>query len=321
VTVSASVSDTDPGVAVLCGGVGAARFLDGLVRVVAPENVTAIVNVGDDAAFHGLHVSPDIDTILYTLAGLVDETRGWGIRGDTAQVQDALSRLGAATWFHLSDADLATHLFRTARLRGGSTLSQVTDELRSALGLRLRVLPSTDDPSPTTVLTDAGWLAFQEYFVHRGARDRVREVRLPGGEPAPGVLDAIANAKIVVVAPSNPIVSIGPILAVRGAREALHATAAVVVAISPIVGGRAIKGPAADMLAALGHEVSPVGIAEMYRDFLDILVLDEADAAHTSRVASLGVRAVVVDTIMRDAAAREALARRALEAAGERDAA
>ena len=300
---------------VLCGGVGAARFLDGLVRVVPPESVTAIVNVGDDAVFHGLHVSPDVDTILYTLSGLVDQERGWGIRGDTARVQDALARLGDETWFHLGDADLATHLFRTERLRGGAPLSVVTEELRAVLGLRLRVLPATDEISPTTVRTDAGWLAFQQYFVRRGARDRVHEVKLGGGAPAPGVLEAIASANVVVVAPSNPIVSIGPILAVRGVREALASTSATIVAVSPIVGGRAIKGPAADMLASLGHDVSPVGVARIYRDLLDVLVLDEADAGDASAVAALGVRPVVTDTIMRDAHARERLAHRTIEGA------
>lgn len=310
-----SAGDAAVRLAVLCGGVGAARFLDGLVGVAPAESVTAIVNVGDDATFHGLHVSPDIDTVLYTLAGLVDEARGWGLSADTAHTQEALARLGAATWFHLGDADLATHLFRTERLRAGQPLSRVTDELRAALGLRLRVLPATDDASPTTVRTDAGWLAFQEYFVRRGARDRVHEVRLAGGTPAPGVLEALLGADVVVIAPSNPIVSIGPILALSGVREALGSTGAAVVAVSPIVGGRAIKGPAADMLASLGHDVSPVGVARMYRDLLDVLVLDEADAAHANAVAACGIRPVVTDTIMRDAAARERLARRVLEAA------
>ncbi|MDO8563230.1 MAG: 2-phospho-L-lactate transferase CofD family protein, partial [Candidatus Limnocylindria bacterium] len=204
-------------IAVLCGGVGAARFLSGLVQVVDPARVTAIVNVGDDAVFHGLHVSPDLDTVLYTLAGLVDETTGWGVRADTSHVQEALARLGRDTWFRLGDADLATHIHRTALLREGLPLSGVTERLRRAFGIGATLLPATDDAQATMVRTDDGWLAFQDYFVRRGSRDVVREVRFDGGaRPAPGVLTAIADAEVVIVAPSNPIVSIGPVLAVEG---------------------------------------------------------------------------------------------------------
>lgn len=307
---------TGRGVAVLCGGVGAARFLDGLVRVVDPELVTAIVNVADDAVFHGLHVSPDLDTVLYTLAGLVDETNGWGVRNDTAQVGAALARLGRDTWFRLGDVDLATHIHRTALLREGLPLSAVTERLRRALGVGARLLPATDDRQRTLVRTDDGWLDFQEYFVHRRTRDAVREVRFTGtGRPAPGVIEAIAAAEVVVIAPSNPIVSIAPILAVEGVREALGAAAAVVVAVSPIVGGQAIKGPAAAMLASLGHEVSPVGIAALYADILDMLVIDERDAALAAAAAARGPRVRVAQTMMTDAAARTALARTVLEAA------
>lgn len=308
-----------PRVAVLCGGVGAARLLDGLVRVTEPANVTAIVNVADDEEFHGLHVSPDVDTVLYTLAGLVDEARGWGVRGDTAHVQGALARLGRDTWFQLGDTDLATHIHRTALLREGTPMSDVTARLAAALGVATRVLPVSDDRQRTRVRTDGGWLDFQEWFVHRATRDAVREVRFDGdARPAPGVLAAIAGADVLVIAPSNPFVSIGPILAVRGVRDAVAATAAPVVAVSPIVGGQALKGPAAAMLASLGHEASPVGVAGIYGDLLDALVIDDEDAALAPRVEALGPRAVVTQTVMRDLAAKAALARVALSAAGAR---
>ncbi|MEK7863970.1 MAG: 2-phospho-L-lactate transferase, partial [Chloroflexota bacterium] len=249
-------------IVVLCGGVGAARFLTGVVRVVDPARVTAIVNVADDAQFHGLHVSPDLDTVLYTLAGVVDGTQGWGIADDTHAVQAALARLGRDTWFQLGDADLATHIHRTALLREGVPLSEVTARLARAFGVATRLLPASDEPQATMVRTDDGWFAFQDYFVRRRQRDTVREVRFDGaGSAGPGVCEAIAEAVAVVIAPSNPIVSIGPILALRGLREALASTAAPVVAVSPIIGGDAVKGPAAAMLASLGHEVSAVGVA------------------------------------------------------------
>ena len=300
----------------LCGGVGAARFLEGVVRVVDPETVTAIVNVADDAEFHGLRVSPDIDTVLYTLAGLVDPDQGWGVRGDTHMVQSALARLGRDTWFQLGDADLATHIHRTALLREGVPLTEVTARLARSLGVRSRILPSSDERQATMVRTDGGWLPFQEYFVHRRQQDTVREVRFDGaGKPTPGVIDAIDDARVVLVAPSNPIVSIGPILALAGVRAALARTPAPIVAISPIVGGEALKGPAAAMLESLGHEVSPVGVARLYADFLDVMVLDERDAALAPDVRAAGPRAVIAPTIMRDLAAKEQLARVSIDAA------
>jgi LPPG:FO 2-phospho-L-lactate transferase len=304
-------------VVVLCGGVGAARFLEGLVRVVDAETVTAIVNVADDAQFHSLHVSPDIDTVLYTLAGIVDPDQGWGVRADTHVLQTALARLGRDTWFQLGDRDIATHIHRTALLREGVPLTEVTARLARSLGVRARILPSSDERQATMVRTDSGWLAFQEYFVHRRQQDTVREVRFDGaGTPAPGVIEAIAAARVVLLAPSNPIVSIGPILALAGVRAELSHTPAPIVAISPIVGGEALKGPAAAMLASLGHEVSPVGVARLYADFLDAMVLDERDAALASHVESAGPRAVIAPTIMRDLPAKEHLARVALAAAG-----
>jgi LPPG:FO 2-phospho-L-lactate transferase len=304
-------------VVVLCGGVGAARFLEGVVRAVDAETVTAIVNVADDAEFHALRVSPDIDTVVYTLAGIVDPRHGWGVRGDTQAVQMALARLGRDTWFQLGDRDLATHIHRTAMLRDGVPLSEITARIARSFGVRARVLPASDEPQSTMVRTDDGWLAFQDYFVRRAQQDTVREVRFDGsGRPAPGVLDAIAAATVILLAPSNPIVSIGPILALAGVRSALAETSAPIVAISPIVGGEAVKGPAAAMLASLGHEVSPVGVASLYADFLDVMVLDECDAALVSRVESAGPRAVVAPTIMTDLAAKERLADIAIEAAG-----
>ena len=303
-------------VVVLCGGVGAARFLEGVVRAVDAEAVTAIVNVADDAEFHGLHVSPDIDTVLYTLAGIVDPAQGWGVRGDTHVLQAALAKLGRDTWFQLGDRDMATHIHRTALLREGVTLTEITARLARSLGVRPRVLPSSDERQATMVRTDDGWLAFQEYFVRRRQQDVVREVRFDGGgTPAPGVIEAIESARIVLVAPSNPIVSIGPILALAGVRSALSRTPAPVVAISPIVGGEALKGPAAAMLASLGHEVSPVGVARIYAEFLDAMVLDERDAALAPRVEAVGPRAVVAPTIMRDLPSKELLARTAIDAA------
>jgi len=303
-------------VVTLCGGVGAARFLSGLVRVYEPAEIVAVVNVADDETFHGLHVSPDLDTVVYTLAGLVDQTRGWGIRADTFAAEELLARYGAATWFHLGDRDLATHVRRTELLRQGLPLSEVTARLAGALGVGVRILPATDDPQRTLVRTPEGWLAFQEYFVRRGSADRVLEVRFAGEpRPAPGVLEAIATAEAIIIAPSNPIVSIGPILAIPGVREAIRDARAPVVAVSPIVGGVAIKGPAAAMLAGLGHEVSPVGVAQLYADILDVMVLDEQDASLAARVRAEGVEPMVAPTLMTDAAARERLARVVLEAA------
>ncbi len=304
---------------VLAGGVGAARFLQGLVRVVPPEQVVVVVNTADDVELHGLHVSPDVDSVLYHLAGVADEARGWGVRAETFHALEMLARYGAETWFQLGDRDLATHVRRTLLLRGGLPLSAATDELRRALGVGCRLLPMTDDRVETFVQTPDGWLPFQVYFVQRRCADVVLGVEFRGVEraaPAPGVLDAIAAADGVIVAPSNPLVSIDPILAVPGIRAAIRASAATAVAISPIVGGRAIKGPADRMLEGLHREVSPVGVAEGYRDVLDAFVLDAVDAALAPRVEALGMRAVVAPTIMRGAREKAQLARVALDALG-----
>lgn len=306
-------------IAVLAGGVGAARFLEGLVSVVDPERVTVISNVGDDEEFFGLHVSPDIDIVVYTLGGAVDETKGWGLRQEGFACLERLAALGYETWFTLGDRDLATHVHRTALLREGRTLSEATASVAQAFGVRCRILPVTDDRLRTMVDTDAGTLSFQEYFVKRGCRDEVRAVRFDGADvarPARGVVEAIRKAEAVLVAPSNPLVSIGPILALSGVREALRETAAPVVAISPIVGGRTLKGPADRMLRALGHEPSPVAVAALYADFLDALIIDRMDAELRDRVETQGMRAVVADTIMRGPREKEEVARVALTAVG-----
>ncbi|GIW08443.1 MAG: LPPG--FO 2-phospho-L-lactate transferase [Dehalococcoidia bacterium] len=301
----------------LAGGVGAARFLAGLTAVVSPEDVVAIVNTGDDLELYGLAISPDIDTVLYTLAGRVDPERGWGVAGDSTIVLDALAELGERAYFRLGDRDLATHLLRTSLLRAGATLTEATALLAERLGVRSRVLPMADEPVRTIVLTPDGELAFQEYFVKRGQQDDVLGLRYAGSEsaqPTPAVREAIANARAIVFAPSNPFVSIGTILAVPGMREAIAASPAPKVAISPIVGGRAIKGPADRMLVTLGHEPSALGIARLYRELVDLFVIDTVDAALAPDITALGMRVIVTDTIMRGQAERAALARAVLGA-------
>jgi LPPG:FO 2-phospho-L-lactate transferase len=303
-------------IAVLCGGVGAARFLSGLVDVVDPDGVTAIVNVADDDEFYGLHVSPDIDTVLYTLAGVVEESQGWGRRDETFHAQEELARLGEDTWFRLGDRDLAAHIHRTRLLRDGATLTAAVATMRAALGIRAQVLPATDGRQRTMVRTDDGWIAFQDYFVKRGTADTVRELRFePEAAPTASVLAAVAEADAIVIAPSNPFVSIGPILALAGMRDALDRARATIVAVSPIVGGAAIKGPAAAMLGSLGHEVSALGVARQYRGLVDVFVLDEADRAQAPAIDALGMRPVVKPTLMRDAATRADLARAVVAAA------
>ena len=306
-------------IVVLAGGVGAARFLQGLVQVVPPDQITVVVNTADDVILHGLHVSPDVDSVLYHLAGLADEARGWGVRDETFHALEMLGRYGEETWFQLGDRDLATHVVRSTLLDSGLPLSAVTDRLRRGLGIDCRLLPMTDSRVETYVRTPDGWLPFQVYFVQRRCEDPVSDVEFRGvsaAQPAPGVLEALAAADGVILAPSNPVVSLGPILAVPGVRTALRDTAAPVVAISPIVGGRTIKGPADRMLAGLAREVSAVGVAQDYRDLLDAFVMDTLDASLAGRVEALGMRAVVADTIMRGSAEKAALARTALDALG-----
>jgi LPPG:FO 2-phospho-L-lactate transferase len=306
-------------VVVLAGGVGAARFLEGVVQAVAPERVTAIVNTGDDTEFYGLYVSPDVDIVLYTLSGIVEPSQGWGVQGDSYAVLEMLERLGRERWFLLGDRDLAVHIHRTELLRQGKTHAEVTEDLRQRLGLKVRVLPMSDQPVRTTIRTPDGWLPFQEYFVHRRAQDEVLEIRYAGSEtasPAPGLLDAINGARAILISPSNPLVSVGTILSLAGVRDALRTTQAKIVGVSPIVGGATIKGPADRMMRGLGMEVSAVGVARAYADFLDVLVIDQQDADLKERVEAEGVRCVVADTIMRDLDVKRALAQLTLEQAG-----
>lgn len=306
-------------IVVLAGGVGAARFLQGLVQVVPQDRVTVIGNTGDDREFYGLHVSPDLDIVTYTLAGVVDEAQGWGIRGDTYNTMQQLTAYGNEDWFLLGDRDLATHIHRTNLLRQGKTLSEVTDHIRKSFGLSIRLLPMSDQPIATHVRTSDGLLHFEEYFVKQRASGDVLEVKFVGAEtarPAPGVLDAIKQAEAILIAPSNPIVSIGSILAVPGIHDALHEASGMVVAVSPIVGGAPIKGPADKLMRGLGIDVSAAGVARCYRDFLDIMVVDEQDAGQLPTIEDLGIPAIATNTIMRDLGAKIALARAVLDAAG-----
>ncbi len=286
----------------LAGGVGAARFLRGLHSLLDLRRLTVIVNTGDDETFFGLHVSPDVDTIIYTLAGVVAPTPGWGVRNDSMACLGALARFYDATWFRLGDRDLATHIFRTDALHRGKTLSAATAAIVRAHRIRATVLPMSDDPVRTFV-TVAGHppLPFQQYLVRRRGRGRVTRITLRGArgaQPAAGVLRAVRQAAFLIIPPSNPLVSIDPILALPGMRTALRTTNARIAAISPIVAGAPIKGPLHRMLRGLGHEVSPVGVARLYAGLADIFVLDERDAALATRVADLGMRPLVADTVM-----------------------
>ena len=298
---------------VLAGGVGAARLLAGLIQVVDPTTITAVVNTGDDLVLHGLEISPDLDTVTYTLAGAMDPDRGWGLAGETWQAMESLRRYGDEAWFNLGDRDLGTHLFRTSRRRSGATLSEVTLEITRAWGLDVRLLPVTDDAIRTRLTVDGeGEIGFQEYFVHRQHSVPVRAVRFEGADastPAPGVLPAIAGAATVVIAPSNPIVSIGPVLAVPGVRDAVMARRSDVVAVSPIVAGAALKGPADRLLIELGHESTVVGVARLYAELAATLVIDTADAELAGAVEAEGMRCVVTDTIMSTPARSAALGR------------
>jgi LPPG:FO 2-phospho-L-lactate transferase len=299
-------------VVALAGGVGAARFLDGLARTLAPEKLFIIGNTGDDAEIYGLHICPDLDTVTYTLAGLADPRRGWGIRGDSFRGLEALGRLGGETWFQLGDRDLATHLYRSQRLREGATLTEVTSEIAAALGVRSSIVPMSDDRVRTRICTAAGELEFQTYFVKRRARDKVGGLRFEGAEkaePSPSVLQAIGQAEAIIVCPSNPFISIGPILAIRGMREALARRRERVVAISPIVGGRALKGPAAAMMKSMRSRASAAEVAKMYADFVSVFVLDDIDRKQAGEVTSLGLRPVVTNTVMAGLRERKALAR------------
>jgi LPPG:FO 2-phospho-L-lactate transferase len=304
-------------VVLLAGGVGGAKMADGLAATVG-EDLTVIVNTGDDLDLHGLAIWPDHDTVAYTLAGLDDEVRGWGIRGESWTVMDRLEALGETAWFRLGDKDLATHLWRTDRLRAGYRPTEVAIELATVMRIKPRILPMTDEPVRTEVRTDDGWLEFQEYFVHRHQEPIVHEVRFRGVEDAratPEVLRAIEAAEVVVVAPSNPIVSIDPILAVGGMRPALDEArerGVPIVAVSGIIGGKALKGPADKMLASLGEASSAAGVASRYAGLITHFVIDEVDAKLRPEVDALGLETLVTDTIMTDDAARARLAKEVL---------
>ena len=307
-----------PRVTVLAGGIGAARFLAGLQRVLPPASITAVCNVGDDLDWMGLKVSPDIDSVLYTLAGM-EGREGWGVRDDTHRVLDGVRALGGEAWFTIGDADLATHLARTERLRAGETLTEATAALARARGIDVRVLPVTDSPHPTVVQTAEGNLAFQDYFVRRRAAVPVTGIVFPDAAtaaPAPGVVEAIRECDLLCFAPSNPFVSIAPLLALPAVDAAVRASRARRVAVSPIVGGAAIKGPAAAMMQALGHEVSALGVARLYRGLVDLFVLDAVDTALVAEVEALGMAAAAVDTMMVGDEGRERVARNVLRAAG-----
>ena len=304
-------------VVVLAGGVGAARFLEGLAAVIPAEDIIVIGNTGDDLEVHGLHVSPDLDTVTYTLAGIADPAQGWGVAGDTFECLDHLERLGGETWFRLGDRDMATHIYRTSLLREGLPLSEVTSRIVRSLGVRSRIMPMSDDRVRTWVETDHGRLDFQTYFVKRQSRDQVRGVEFVGVEtakPSPGVGEEIHAAKAMIVAPSNPIISIGPILAVPGIRESLQKTKAPVAAVSPIVAGRALKGPTTRMMEGLGMKATALSVAELYRDFLDFFVFDQQDAALSGPIEALGMKLVTTNTVMASAARKKELARAVLRA-------
>ncbi|HTT74845.1 MAG TPA: 2-phospho-L-lactate transferase [Candidatus Binataceae bacterium] len=291
-----------PAVTTLAGGVGAAKFLRGLVRRIDPRRLTIVVNTGDDEEFFGLHVSPDIDTVTYTLADVINKANGWGLEGESFNALDALGRYYGKPWFNLGDRDLATHLYRTERMRAGATLSEITSDIAWRFGITARILPMSNDRIRTFVKLKGGRpLPFQEYFVRRRARGRVESIELRGIEEAsalPEALRAIADSRAIILAPSNPFVSLAPILNLKGMREALISVRDRVAAISPIVGGKTIKGPADKMLRGLGHEVSPLAVARLYQDFLGAFILDTIDHSYIEPIRELGIRAVATNTIM-----------------------
>jgi LPPG:FO 2-phospho-L-lactate transferase len=304
-------------IVVLCGGVGAARFLEGLVQVIDPSEITAIVNTGDDLIWNTLQVCPDLDTVTYTLAG-ANATTGWGLEGETWSAIGALAHYGSPTWFGIGDKDLATHLFRSEALSRGVTLDEVTREITTSWGIKVKIIPMTNDHVHTKLMIESGEeIDFQEYFVHRQHNVAVASVRFDGiarSHPAPGVLEALEAAEGIIIAPSNPVVSIGPILAVPGINEVLERRRDCVAAISPIVGGKALKGPADRLLRELGHDSSAVGVARVVASICATMVIDELDSEEAEEIAGLGYSVVVTNTVMRDPTITVALARRTCEA-------
>ncbi len=303
----------------LAGGVGGAKLAAGLQAALPPGDLTVVVNTADDFDLWGLHICPDLDTVTYTLAGIANPQTGWGIADETFDALGMLSRYGEDTWFKLGDRDLATHILRTARLRSGESLTSVTGGISGALGIPTSILPMCDEPVSTVLDTPAGELEFQEYFVRRGQRDEVHGITLRGiqdARPTSPVFDALSGADAIVFCPSNPVVSIGPILAVPGMREAIAASRAPKVAVSPIIGGRALKGPADRMLASLGHDVSSAGVARMYEDIVDGMVIDRMDEGEREDISELGMDVLATDAVMRDEPGRERLAREVMDFIG-----
>lgn len=295
----------------LAGGVGGAKLVDGLAEAVGDEELRVIVNTADDEEFYGLHISPDIDTIIYTLAGIADRDKGWGIEGDTYRCLEMLGRYGLETWFKIGDMDFATHIYRTLMLRMGMKLSEVTDELAERLGVKHRIIPMTDDRVRTVVSTDDETLPFQRYFVEKRGEVKVRSVKYEGAEtaePCREVIPSIMASRAVIIAPSNPILSIGPILALRGVREALHRTRAVRAGVTPIIGGRAVKGPADRILKDLGLEPSAATVAKLYSDILDLFIIDEADMDQLEEASKYVKRCLATNTLMRSREDRVRLA-------------
>jgi LPPG:FO 2-phospho-L-lactate transferase len=299
-------------IAALAGGVGASKLLLGLYDVVDPARLTAIVNTGDDITLHGLRISPDLDIVTYTLAGVIDPAKGWGFRGETFHALKRLAIFGRVNWFNLGDRDLATHIHRTAMLADGRSLTDAAESIRTALGVKSRILPMSDQPVPTIIESDEGALHFQEYLVKRRAEPIVRGIRFDNVEsasPAPSVLEAIRNADRIIICPSNPLISIGPILAVPGIREALRVRRKDVIAVCPIVGGKSLKGPSDKMLAQLGYESSAKGVAKLYADFTAVFVVDPADRSQAEAIQTLDMKVVVAPTVMRTRTDKRKLAR------------
>jgi LPPG:FO 2-phospho-L-lactate transferase len=311
-------------ITVLTGGTGGAKFVDGLRQVVPPEQLTLIVNTGDDLLWWGLYVSPDLDSITYVLAGMLSRERGWGVKGDTFFCLQHMGQLGQPIWFHAGDRDLAVHILRSKLMAEGKTLSEVTAEICDKLGVKARILPMSNSRVETRVGTPIGELSFEEYFVQRWYQDPVESVRFAGAadaEPAPGVLEAILSADVVLLAPSNPITSVGPILAVPGVRDALQKTKGRIAAVSPIVGGEAVAGPAGILMTSQGLPVSIAGVAEAYHDFLDVLVVDVRDAQAAEILRQTGVRVHVAKTIMQTSEDKANLASEVLSAVAGKTAA
>src|SRR5437016_2876639 len=305
-------SKTKLKITALAGGVGASKLLLGLYEVMDPGLLTIIVNTGDDIVLHGLKISPDLDIVTYTLAGIVDTAKGWGFRGETFHALKRLARYGRPDWFNLGDRDLATHIHRTGMLAEGKTLSQAADSIRTALRVKSRILPMSDDPIPTMIDSNEGSLHFQEYLVKRRTEPVVRGIRFAGAEsarPAPGVLEAIRDADRVIICPSNPLISIGPILAVPGIREQLRTHKEKVFAVCPIVGGKSLKGPSDKMLAQLGHDPTALGVAKLYADFTGTFVIDPVDKSQSAAIAALGMKIAILPTVMKSRARKRKLAR------------